>query len=74
MDSDIKNPKVFISYSWDNKEHKEWVYNLAVNLRSHGIDVILDQFDLRIGDDLPFLWSKDLLILIWLYVYVVINT
>lgn len=60
MNSDIKIPKVFISYSWDNNEHKEWVYNLAVNLRSHGIDVILDQFDLRISDDLPFFMEQGL--------------
>lgn len=59
----IEHPKVFISYSWDtedrNQEHKKWVYYLATKLRYHGVDVTLDQFDLRFGDDLPFLWNKD---------------
>lgn len=63
MEGIIENPKVFISYSWDtegeNLEHKKWVLDLATKLRFHGVDVTLDQFDLRLGDDLPFLWNKD---------------
>ncbi|WP_371826148.1 SEFIR domain-containing protein [Enterococcus gallinarum] len=38
-----KNPKVFISYSHDDTEHKLWVKELATQLRSHGVDIILDQ-------------------------------
>lgn len=49
-----KNPIVFISYSHDSEEHKEWVKNLATRLRGHGVDVILDQWDLHIGQDLRF--------------------
>lgn len=48
------NPIVFISYSHDSEEHKNWVKKLATLLRSHGIDVILDQWDLHIGQDLRF--------------------
>ncbi len=49
----IKIPKVFISYSWDNEDHKEWVRNLADKLRENGVDVDLDQYDLSPGDRLP---------------------
>lgn len=48
-----KAPKVFISYSWDNEDHKQWVARLAANLRGHGVDCILDQWDARAGEDLP---------------------
>ena len=62
MEEVIVHPKVFISYSWDTEngddEHKKWVRDLATKLRSHGVDVILDQFDLRLGDDLPFFMKK----------------
>ena len=46
-----KNPKVFISYSHDSPEHKQWVSELAARLRRDGIDAILDQWDLGLGDD-----------------------
>lgn len=49
-----ENPIVFISYSHDSDEHKEWVKALATRLRNHGVDVILDQWDLKIGQDLRF--------------------
>ena len=45
------NPKVFISYSHDSPEHKQWVSELAAILRQNGIDAILDQWDLGLGDD-----------------------
>ena len=40
------HPKVFISYSWDNEEHKKWVLKLASKLCENGIDVILDQWEI----------------------------
>ena len=47
------HPKVFISYSWDDKEHEEWVLKLAKELRSNnGIDVILDKWDMKLGKPL----------------------
>lgn len=49
----IKPPKVFVSYSWDNDEHKDWVRTLADRLMSDGVEVILDQWHLRLGDQLP---------------------
>ncbi len=48
-----KRPKVFISYSWDDKEHEEWVLKLAKELRrNNGIDVILDKWDMKLGKPL----------------------
>lgn len=46
-------PRVFTSYSHDSEEHKAWVLRLAGRLVSNGVDVILDQYDLRLGADLP---------------------
>ena len=47
-----ENPKVFISYSHDSPEHKQWVSELAARLRRNGIDAILDQWDLGLGNDI----------------------
>lgn len=44
-------PPVFISYSHDSPEHKRWVAMLATRLREKGIDALLDQWDLTLGDD-----------------------
>lgn len=49
---DIQPPKVFISYSHDSSEHKRWVAGFASRLRNNGIDTILDQWDLSLGDDI----------------------
>lgn len=56
----INAPKVFISYSHDTQEHKDWVLKLATQLRGHGVDAILDQFDLHIGSDLRFFMEQGL--------------
>lgn len=50
----------FISYSWDSDAHKEWVLKFATDLRHHGVDVVLDQWDLRLGDDLAFFMEQGL--------------
>lgn len=47
----MKNPKVFISYSWSSPQHEQWVINLAKELRQAGVDVILDKWDLKEGYD-----------------------
>jgi SEFIR domain len=44
-------PKLFISYSWSNSEHEQWVLDLATQLRESEVDVILDKWDLREGQD-----------------------
>lgn len=45
-------PRVFASYSHDDEAHKQWVLTLADRLVRNGVDVILDQWDLRLGGDL----------------------
>jgi hypothetical protein len=49
----VAAPKVFISYAWEDREHKQWVKELAVRLRVDGVEVILDQYELHPGDQLP---------------------
>lgn len=46
--------RVFVSYSWDSLEHKQWVVNFAAKLRSDRLDVILDEWNLGPGDDKNF--------------------
>ena len=53
-------PKIFISYSQDNNEHKQWVLKLATDLRFMGVDATLDQWDLRIGADLSLFMEQGL--------------
>jgi len=47
----MKNPKIFISYSWSNHQHEQWVIDFANELRQTGVDVILDKWDLKEGYD-----------------------
>ncbi len=49
----MATPKVFVSYSHDSQDHKKWVLDFATRLRSSGVDAILDQWELKPGDDLP---------------------
>lgn len=44
-----KNPTAFISYSWDSKEHKDWITNLANLLRDNGVDATIDVFETQKG-------------------------
>lgn len=53
-------PKVFISYSHDSAAHKQWVLEFATTLRSRGVDAILDQWDLKPGDDLSHFMEQSL--------------
>lgn len=53
-------PRVFISYSHDSAEHKGWVLDFATTLRNRGIDAVLDQWDLKPGDDLPHFMETEL--------------
>jgi hypothetical protein len=51
MNTTTKPPKVFISYSWTNAEHEQFVLELATSLRTHGVDAVLDKWDLKPGQD-----------------------
>lgn len=44
-----QNPKIFIHYSWDSEIHKTWTLYLANRLMSDGVDLIFDQYDLKLG-------------------------
>lgn len=57
----IEHPKLFMSYSHDNDKHKAWVKKLATDLRQGmGVDVIFDQWDLRVGSDLSHFMEQGL--------------
>jgi TIR domain len=43
---------VFMSYSWDSDDHKNWVRLLAERLVSNGVHVFLDQWDVQYGESL----------------------
>ena len=46
-----EHPKVFISYSHDSPEHKQWVLELGTKLVQNGVDVVLDRWNLTPGDN-----------------------
>lgn len=46
------NKRVFISYSWGSSEHQQWVINLGTRLMSDSVDVILDKWSLKDGQDI----------------------
>lgn len=46
-----KKPKVFISYSWSSPEHQDWVLDLARRLHHDNIDIVIDKWDLREGQN-----------------------
>ena len=47
----MSSPSVFISYSHDSADHKDWVLQLATDLRNNGVDASLDRWDLAPGQD-----------------------
>ncbi|HIF9404289.1 TPA: SEFIR domain-containing protein [Photobacterium damselae] len=47
----MESPKLFISYSWSNPTHEQWVIDLANELTESGVHVILDKWDLKEGHD-----------------------
>lgn len=46
-------PTAFVSYSWDDDEHKTWARALAERLRSDGVAATIDQWGAIPGDQLP---------------------
>lgn len=47
----IEKPHIFISYAWGTKEHQDKVLELATSLVKDGIDVELDKWSLKEGND-----------------------
>jgi hypothetical protein len=54
----LTNPKVFISYAWESEDLKDWVKNLAIELRNIGVDAKLDQWEVVPGDQMPHFMEK----------------
>lgn len=44
-----KTPKVFVSYSWDNEEQKDWVAGFVSRLRTNGVDATFDVYETQRG-------------------------
>ena len=54
MSSQAKNPvRVFISYAWEDGAYRDWVAQLASQLRVDGVDARLDRWDLQDGQTTP---------------------
>ena len=53
-------PNVFITYAWEDENHKQWVRSLADKLLDNGINAIVDQYDLSLGDRLPFFMEQSI--------------
>lgn len=51
MKSTIEHPKVFISYAWASEDYRLKVRSFATDLMGNGIDVLLDQWSLKEGND-----------------------
>lgn len=49
----MMSPTAFVSYSWDDQSHKQWVKDLATRMRSDGVAVTLDAWETAPGDQLP---------------------
>ena len=46
-----RTPQVFISYSWTTKEYQQQIIDLASRMRHNGVDVKLDVWELKEGQD-----------------------
>lgn len=53
-----ESPKVFFSYSWTSEEYQKRILTIATNLIEHGIDVVLDLWDLPEGADVNAYMEK----------------
>lgn len=51
-------PKVFVSYAHETSEHKKWVKSLAADLRTRGIDALLDDWQVDLGEDFTLFMDK----------------
>lgn len=51
---------VFVSYSHDSQPHKDWVHAFSSDLILNGVDVTLDQWDLRPGQDIVSFMHRSL--------------
>lgn len=59
--SEIKNPRVFISYTSSDIKNRNWVKDFACKLRKYGVNARLDMFHLKPGQDLPQWMTNELI-------------
>ena len=52
--------KAFVSYSWDDEQHKDWVARLATRLRTDGVRTVLDQWHTAPGDQLTAFMERQI--------------
>src|SRR5215831_16790063 len=53
MEAELKiAPQVFLSYRHESDEHRLWVKNFAQNLRHNGINALLDEWEINLGDSI----------------------
>jgi hypothetical protein len=45
----MERKTAFVTYSWDSKEHQQWVLNLTNDLRKNGVDATFDLFLTQAG-------------------------
>ena len=58
---EIKNPRVFLSYTATDRENGKWVKKLADKLRASGVDARIDVYNLKPGADLPQWMTNELI-------------
>lgn len=61
MKSKIAHPKVFISYAWGSQEHDGKVIALATDLKTDGVEVVFDKWQLKEGNDTISFMEKSVL-------------
>ena len=54
--------KVFISYSWDSKEHQQWVISLADLINEKGGQAIIDRTHLKYGGHIKTMSASRMLL------------
>jgi hypothetical protein len=42
--------RAFVSYKWESKGHNSWVEKLSAALRARGIEALLDQWEVKLGE------------------------
>jgi hypothetical protein len=54
-----KAPRVFISYSWESEDHKQWVRYLGERLYQAGIEARLDQWFIKPGESFTVFMEQE---------------
>lgn len=57
MENTLENKTVFISYCHDDI-NVEWIHKFVTDLGNHGIECIVDIYDLKLGQDLNYFMEQ----------------